>query len=375
MGICTFAACGGNRRITAEFEQRETLDKGVGRALITGTFFWLVLTLLHIVLAYARGRKFGWETLLMADWRERRRAITLTIAVAVVLAVGLGWPTQAQAQCEPVDIALDTTVMGALEVGDCTIALLGIDPSDASFVDVYRVTLAAAGFLSVDLQSQLLQFDALLGIFDESLTTLLFIDDESGDDSNSFIDRVPLAAGTYIILASSFFEGDTGAYDLSTSLDATGNPACDVVVDLPPTAIANGTLSAGDCTAAQLDLDAGGSFADQYRVALPAGGALTIALDSVAFDSYLYVLDETLTNLIAFDDDSGGSSNALLSDLSLDPGTYVIVANSFSVGETGAYTLTLIPEPSAGLLSMGALLTLGALARRRKGRWATVGRG
>ena len=313
----------------------------------------------------------------MADWRERRRAITLAIAMAVVLAAGLGWPSQAQAQCEPVDIGLDTTVIGTLEVGDCTIAQLGhlsFDPSDDSFVDVYRVTLAADRFLSVDLQSQLLQFDAWLGISDESLTTLFFVDNDGGDDSNSFIDRVPLAAGTYIILANSFNEGDTGTYDLSTTLDATGNPACDVVVDLPPTAIANGTLSAGDCTAAQLDIDAGGSFADQYRVALPVGGALTIALDSVAFDSCLYVLDETLTNLIAIDDDSGGSSNALLSDLSLDPGTYVIVANSFFEGKTGAYTLTLIPEPSAGLLNMGALLTLGALARWRKRRRPAVHR-
>lgn len=308
----------------------------------------------------------------MTEWRDRRRAFTLTIAVGV--AVVLGCPSRAQAQCEPVDIALNTTEMGTLEVGDCTVAQLGIDLSDASFVDVYRVTLAAAGFLSVALQSEFLQFDALLGIFDESLTTLLFTDDDAGDNSNSFIDRVPLAAGTYLILANSFFEGDTGAYDLSTSLDATGNPACDVTIDLPPTAIANGTLSEGDCTAAQLDLDAGGSFVDQYRVALPAGGALTIALDSVAFDSYLFVLDETLTNLIAVDDDSGGSSNALLSNLSLDPGTYVIVANGFFVGETGAYTLTLIPEPSTGLLNLGALLTLSALAYWRKRRRPAVDR-
>ncbi len=305
----------------------------------------------------------------MVGWRhrgespERRRAIG--IGIAVLAAVAFGWPSQAEAQCAPVDLALDTTVMGSLSPGDCTIPeLLGLDPPEDVFVDVYRVTLVADSFLTVDLQS--LDFDTFLFVFDAGLTTPIYSDDDAGAGTDSLITRVPLPAGTYIILTNSFDVEETGDYQLSTALDATGNPACDVVVDLPPTAIADGTLVAGDCTIAQLGLDGGDqTFVDQYRVALPAGGTLTIALDSVDFDPFLAVLDETLTNVIATDDDGGSLLNSLLSDLALAPGTYVILANHFDFEDMGAYTLTLTPEPSAKLLRLGALVTLLLVRRRR----------
>lgn len=298
-----------------------------------------------------------------AEGPGRRLPIGLLIAVAGLVA--LGSPLQVQAECLPVDIALDTTVQGSLAPGDCTIAQLGIDPEDTSLVDVYRVTLNAAGFLTVDLQSG--QFDTFLGVYDEAISTLISVDDDLGDSTNSLVDRVPLPAGVYVILANSFGPGETGAYDLTTTVAATGNPACDVVVDLSPNATVDGTLTPDDCTLAQLGLDTTFQVSiDQYRVTLPSGGPLTVALDSDDVDSFLQVRDETTTNLIAEDDDGGGIPNSLIMDLPLDPGTYVIFASSFFVGEIGAYTLTLIPEPSQLLLAAAALATLALVARLRR---------
>ncbi len=300
--------------------------------------------------------------------RRRRRALEFTILLLGWLL--LGWSSEAWALCPPpTAIAPGTTTLGALESGDCTVAQLGLDPDDHSHVDLYQLTLAVDGFLTVDYQS--VEFDAYLVITDIGLNQILYVDDDAGFDTNSLITRVPLAAGSYIIAANSFEDGETGDYSLSTTLHATANPACSVVVDVAATVVANGDLDTGDCTVAQLGLDGGDhTFVQQYRVSLPSGGPLTIALDSLDFDAYLLVLDDAMTTVLAEDDNSGigtpGIDNALLTDLALSPGSYRILANQFFPGENGDFTLTLTPEPSAGLLQLSAFAALAALVRRRR---------
>lgn len=284
----------------------------------------------------------------------------LVAALATLLA-----PSMGQAQCDPVDIGTDESVGGALGAGDCTIAQLGIDLDDTSFVDVYRVVLPSSGSLTVELESG--DFDAFLGLFDAAIVDHIAFDDDGGVDTDSLILDVSLAAGTYIILANSFFADETGAYTLTTT-SAESNPACDVVMDLPANAVAQGMLSNGDCTLASVVPDNNTSYVDQYRVTLPTGGPLTVRLESNAFDAFLWLFDGSLTNLIDIDNDSGGEFNSLLSDVQLDPGSYVILANSFDVQGTGSYTLTLIPEPSSTLLGSVALATVLALSRTRRAR-------
>lgn len=118
------------------------------------------------------------------------------------------------------------------------------------------------------------------------------------------------------------------------------------------------------------------SFVDQYRVSLPVGGPLTVQLDSVDFDAYLFVTDDTLGQIVAQDDDSGAGTNSLLADLPLGPGAYRILATSFSEGEIGAYTLTLVPEPSGPWRAGVGLALAAALARvgRTGGRGGTPAR-
>lgn len=296
----------------------------------------------------------------------------LTIALALSIAA-----RDAQAQCTTVQIAPTATAPGSLSAGDCTIAQLAIDPLDLTFLDIYSVTLVEDGFLTVTLDS--VEFDAFLTIYDAGLTEALVSDDDGGAGSNSRIDAIPLPAGTYLILASSFFEGDTGAYTLNTLFDLSGNPACAVQVDLPANASAGGSLSVTDCTIAQLGVDLMDvSFADQYRVTLPIGGLLTVHLQSLAVDAFLWLFDETLTNDIAVDDDGAGGTDAMLQDIPLGPGTYVILANSCCPDQTGAYTLTLVPEPSVlqiVLAGVGGLIVLARSRRRRTGPKFPISKG
>ena len=117
-------------------------------------------------------------------------------------------------------------------------------------------------------------------------------------------------------------------------------PQCDVRPQIQLNDVVVGTLAFGDCTINDLFGDGDPSFVDQYSITLPVPGLLTVRMDSSDFDAVVGVLDPTLTTLFAFDDDSGGNSNALFS-VSLQPGNYTLLANSaFVQADTGTYTLT-----------------------------------
>jgi hypothetical protein len=95
----------------------------------------------------------------------------------------------------------------------------------------------------------------------------------------------------------------------------------------------NGALTSGDCT---LEDD---SFVDFYELRLNSARTVTITLNSSAFDAFLLVFERSSTFPSAWDDDSGSGTNARL-QIQLQAGTYIIAANSFHSGETGAYQLT-----------------------------------
>lgn len=121
----------------------------------------------------------------------------------------------------------------------------------------------------------------------------------------------------------------------------------------------NGTLGTGDCA-----LD-DGSFADLYSFSGVAGQQIAISLTSTAFDAYLFLLDAD-QNVVEDDDDGGGGTNSRIPATSgfltlPTTGTYIIVANSFSGGETGAYTLRLTSSGASALSNVSAASFGGTL--------------
>jgi len=140
-----------------------------------------------------------------------------TVRGATSVAVeGTAAPNPACAVRTP--IGTSQTLNGDLSSTDCTVRQL-IGEIDDSYVDVYEVTLASAGTLTVTQRSSAI--DSFLAVFDSSLSTPIAFDDDSGGGVNGFDAQISIAldAGTYAILANSVFV-ETGPYTLTTSLGA-----------------------------------------------------------------------------------------------------------------------------------------------------------
>ncbi|HIB83902.1 MAG TPA: hypothetical protein EYO59_04690 [Chromatiaceae bacterium] len=125
----------------------------------------------------------------------------------------------------PTNIGTNSSAVGVLQQGDCLATDLDPDSGDNSFVDEYRITIPSSGELTITLRSE--NFDALLFLVDESMTCvggcsveqIIAFDDDSGggvDELDAQI-TINLAAGTYLILANSYAEGESGQYTLTTS--------------------------------------------------------------------------------------------------------------------------------------------------------------
>jgi len=96
---------------------------------------------------------------------------------------------------------------GTLALGDCEYTL------DDSYVDIYEITLPAAGTIQVDMTSG--DVDSYLGLFDAG-GALLAEDDNSGGGRNARIER-QVPAGTYRVWANTLSGSVTGAYSLIVS--------------------------------------------------------------------------------------------------------------------------------------------------------------
>ncbi|GMQ89540.1 MAG: hypothetical protein BMS9Abin09_1038 [Gammaproteobacteria bacterium] len=165
-----------------------------------------------------------------------------------------------------------------------------------------------------------------------------------------------------------------------TADDVTGVAAiyapaqCSGPVAIQSAGSVSGQLAFGDCTIAGLGLDSADmSLADQYQVILPVAGVLTIDLESNDFDAFLYLYDATLTNFIAFDDDSGSGLNSRIS-MPLGAGTYTIVVNSAIAGtvETGAYQLSTCYPCTSTQINTDLVIdfgTIGLWARMNDSSW------
>ncbi|HEY3172072.1 MAG TPA: PPC domain-containing protein [Thermoanaerobaculia bacterium] len=97
-----------------------------------------------------------------------------------------------------------------------------------------------------------------------------------------------------------------------------------------------GQLATTDCF-----ISSDNSYYDVYSFSGSSGQQVTIDMSSAAFDSFLFLLDPSGSNVVATDDNSGGGNNARIVSTLTESGTWFIVANSYSGNQFGAYTLAL----------------------------------
>lgn len=142
----------------------------------------------------------------------RQRSVALATLASIVLLAGCRdkdptAPTPAAfAGCANVTaLTIGTTVNGALTNSSCVFV------GDAT--NFYEFQLTQQRTVTIAMNST--QFDTYLILFDRASGNVITFDDDSGSGFNAMIVQ-PLAAGTYIIGATSF-DGSLGSYTLVTS--------------------------------------------------------------------------------------------------------------------------------------------------------------
>jgi hypothetical protein len=101
---------------------------------------------------------------------------------------------------------------------------------------------------------------------------------------------------------------------------------------------ANGTLGTGDCTTTAGN-NSTGAYYDNFTFSGTSGQAVTITMNSTAFDTYLRLMNPSGT-VVASDDDGNGGTNSRIAYTLAATGTFTVVATSYSPSSTGAYTVT-----------------------------------
>jgi hypothetical protein len=121
-----------------------------------------------------------------------------------------------------------------------------------------------------------------------------------------------------------------------------------VAVAQVPAELRLGETITGALTAAEPAMRDAGRFT-VYRVQLPAGQRFVATMRSDAFDALLTLLRPVggITEPLARDDDGGGGSDARLRFSVPEPGTYLLVAQSYGADGVGGYTLSLEEAPPA----------------------------
>lgn len=242
---------------------------------------------------------------------------------AYTLAVG----STAVSQCAiSGQIAIGQSVSNELAATDC---LLG----DGTYADGWQFTLSTTTGVVADLRST--AFDAFVLITDAQGKRLGYNDDRAPGNTNSLLE-ITLEPGSYYVWANSFYSGQTGAYTLALSSDA-----CETALPLALGETKNGELLTEDCA-----LD-DGSFSDRWSLGLVAPTTVRLDLASAAFDPYL-VVTNTAGDIVATDDDGGDDDDARV-EVTLPAGSFVVWANTYAAGQTGAYSISANAAPAAAL--------------------------
>ena len=214
-----------------------------------------------------------------------------------------------------------------------------------SRADCYTFAATVGDRISISLSSD--EFDTYVVLLDAAGDVLAF-DDGGGEGTNSQILSFSApSTGTLTIEATSYSSGTTGMYTLM--LIGTGPPEC---TPLGYGQTLEGNLSPSDPTSVFRT----SSQADCYRFSATQGDQIVISMNSIEFDTYLYLIDPAGQS-IAFDDDGGDGTNSRIPDAGAvaipATGVYTIEATSFRSDQTGGYSLTL-QRPDALSLTITA---------------------
>jgi len=226
------------------------------------------------------------------------------------------------------EIFYGRTLNGSLSASDGTSRL-----RPGRLADDYTFTGSSEDSVVIDLESD--DFDSFLFLYAPD-GTLVAENDDFGSTSRSYIWYKLTSSGTYTVEVTSYESNSVGDYRITL----LGNE------DVKP-GRTSAAISYGDFLMESLSVTDGtsryqvGNFADDYTFEGTSGDSVGIKLRSNAFDTYLFLVDPD-GDVVAYNDDFGGTSYSYIRYILSSDGTYTIEATSFDFNETGQYQLTLL---------------------------------
>ncbi|MGB3308622.1 MAG: trypsin-like peptidase domain-containing protein [Nodosilinea sp.] len=225
---------------------------------------------------------------------------------------------------EPAAIAPGAAVQGQLDDSSNVLP-------DGSFYNPYRFEGQAGQTVTIDMSSQ--DVDSYLILLAPDHDDFSIQDDDSGGSLNARISTQLPYTGSYLILANTVAEGESGDYQLRLSQGGSGQaPTLS-----RPSGVGlrqQGNLGAGDRTLQD------GSYYQEITFQGRAGQTVQIRLESPDFDTYLILVDDARNRVGENDDASPDTTNSQLAVQLPRDGTYSVLVNSYQRGERGRYLLT-----------------------------------
>jgi len=238
--------------------------------------------------------------------------------------------------CTEERLDLPGSVRGALANSDCR--LLDYIPFNGnfSFIRPYRIEVPNRALVTIDQSST--QFDSYLNLLREN-KSFIAEDDDGGGNGNSRIVLL-LNPGVYTILANSYDEGETGAFDLRTAIAEPPNCA---VADVAPGDSVSGSLTTTNCRIREMILEQASAFvAKQYRITLTETSNLALELTGNNFTVGLALFDDQSRSLELNAEQP--QATAVRGRAKLLAGTYTVLVYS-SDFRLGSFTLKTSLQP------------------------------
>ncbi len=207
-----------------------------------------------------------------------------------------------------------------------------------SYGDCYTFSAAEGDRVAVILTAP--DFDTYLYLVDPA-GRLLASNDDRLEDTNS---RIP-ESGSISLTEGGVHTIEVASYDS----DGSGSYALSLVRESDATALTCSAIGVDQVVTASLDLGDGSSRnrsgvrADCYTFSGEAGARLTIGLDSLDFDTYVYLMDKE-GEIIESNDDGGSGTDSRATVTLPFTGAYIIEATAWEDDGEGSYTLSLRPE-------------------------------
>jgi hypothetical protein len=182
-------------------------------------------------------------------------------------------------------------------------------------------------------------------------------DDDPAGGTNSRVTATLPSDGRYTVTVTSYQPGETGSFNLRLGSDGEERARADNRPDTdatptPRSRPGNGpVLAIGETRSGRLAQGDGqlnsGEFTDVYRFTGQRGQRVAIDVGSTDFDTYVMLRSPSGEG--SDNDDGPDGTNARITQVLGETGEYQVTVTSYQPGETGNYTLSVMPgdEPES----------------------------